>query len=552
VKMKRRLSLAAMGIMIALIFSLQRASLGQDTPTEPAPTPAPSPIITPVPVPVPTPPTTPTEPKEPTTPSAPVPTQPTQPSTPAPTQPTAPIPTTPVPTTQPGAPAPMPVEANQFQINYLQPVTQTYVSQILKKQPIIDGVIGNDEWSKCYTLQEGGISGTIYMNWDDNNVYIAAQTDKPAWLVVDLDCNGDGWLRGADNLEITVSPVNNAAKPAITTRLLDALSINDSPTWNDTAVSPSSINVAEKADGAGQVIEMAIPKGVAGLNPRENASMMFRADFLPADATPVPTKPYEPHKLLDVILVDTRTVTVPGITPILKLNDVNYIPGENLDATLKIASQLSDPIQIQSITWQGIGPASNLVNTLRQVNIPVIKPLKSITLKYHSQIPNNAILGYYQFETDGVLANGKTFSNTTSFSIVEPFNLSITTVPPSVAINSVGETQLKVDVNIFSAVPGYAQGDVELSVPTGWEVKGRSKKGFYIDREDVTRTSHFYVLVPNAMSTGDYDLKATISWHGKTWVAHHIVHVSGLSVSAGANTKPDTSTDTTKPATDNK
>lgn len=549
-KMKRRLILAAMGTMIALLFSLQRASLGQDTPTEPAPTPAPSPIITPVPVPLPTPPTTPTTPTAPSTPTTPPPTQPTTPApvTPPPTTPT-PAPETPAQTT---TPAPMPVQANQFQINYLQPVTQNYVSQILKKQPIIDGIIGNEEWSKCYTLQEGDVTGTIYLNWDDNNVYIAAQTDKPAWLVVDLDCNGDGWLRGADNLELTVPPMTAGSKPALTARILDALSINDSPTWNDTVVSPSSINMVEKTDGAGQVIEMAIPKGIAGLNPRENASMMFRADILPADATPVPTKPYEPHKLLDIILVDTRTVTVPGITPLLKLNDVNFIPGEKLDATLQIASQLSDPTQIQSVTWQGIGPASNLVNTLRQVNIPVIKPLKNITLKYHSQIPNNAILGYYQFETDGVLTNGKTFSNTISFAVVEPFNLSITTTPSSVAINSVGETQLKVDVNIYSAVPGYAQGEVELATPSGWDIKGRSKKGFYVDREDVTRTSHFYVLVPNAMPNGDYDLKATISWHGKTWVAHHIVHVSGLALPSGANTKPDSSAITSNPAPDNK
>jgi hypothetical protein len=437
------------------------------------------------------------------------------------------------PATTPAA-APAEINPANLTIDYQNPINIPYQKQILKKQPTLDGTLGDNEWDKFIKLSEGPITGTVYMNWDDNTLYVAASTDQPAWFLFDLDCNGDGWLHGADNLEIVVPPANAAGNPPLTARILDAASMKDSPVWNTTVIDPQTIKVVKKENGNGQIIEMAIPKGIAGLAPRANADMRCRADFLPAEAAPVATAPYIPHVLLDINLVNTLTVSAPGITPKLTLDDYKVIPGQILRANLELSSQLSKDTNISSVTWQGEGPASNLLNTLKVVNVPVLKPLKTIKLKYSSPLPETAIPGFYQFSANALLDNGNTVSGTLSFAVVEPFQIELVPDPESVSVSSVGATMLKANVSIYSAVPGGANGTVEIDAPTGWQVKGRSKKGFEVDHEDSTVKEPFYILIPNAAPSGDYILNAQISWHNKTWRTRRSIHVTGLSAAPAA------------------
>ena len=103
-------------------------------------------------------------------------------------------------------------------------------SQRLRRAVTLDGVADENEWEPFYSVTDGAIKGTFYCQWDDNFLYLAAKSDAPASLLFDIDAGGDGWLRGADNMEIVLGGLGEGGVPAVLVRLLDAANSKDTPT----------------------------------------------------------------------------------------------------------------------------------------------------------------------------------------------------------------------------------------------------------------------------------------------------------------------------------
>jgi len=421
-------------------------------------------------------------------------------------------------------------------INYRERPRYPYDPQRLKRRPVLDGKIADNEWDPLYTIGDTAAKGTVYVNWDDDYLYVAVRTDQPSWFVFDLDCNAYGWLRGADNLELTVAPPSTDGTPALTARILDAAGNKDAPIWNEKVVDTRSIQIVQKSSGGSYVTEMAIPKGIAGLALRAGSTLSCRGDLLTSSTPPALTAPYEPHLLLDINLVEARTIGTAGLTPRLTLEDSKLIPGQPLRATMELMNQSEGELRVRSVTWRGGAGADDLLRAEREPNVPPIPGLKTLKRKYSSAIPENAIPGFYQVTASAELENGKTVQSTTSFSIVDPYKLQI--VPEPDPVNVLGPTVVKLFVEIFSAVPGYARGDVEIEVPAGWEVKGKKRKDFYVGREDSSIRAPFYVTLPSNTPAGEYVVNATVYWKKLTWKTHYTVKVN-RSTPPEVTPKPD-------------
>ena len=74
-------------------------------------------------------------------------------------------------------------------INYRERPRYPYDPQRLKRRPILDGRIADNEWDPLYTITDTAAKGTVYVNWDDDFLYVGAKVDQPSWIVFDLDCN---------------------------------------------------------------------------------------------------------------------------------------------------------------------------------------------------------------------------------------------------------------------------------------------------------------------------------------------------------------------------
>jgi hypothetical protein len=436
----------------------------------------------------------------------------------------------------PVRPAEPVVRQTAANINFAQRPRYPYEPQRLRLRPVLDGVIGENEWTPLYTIDDQAVQGTVYVNWDDDFLYVAASTSQPAWLVFSLDSSADGWSRGADNLELTVAPLGSSGHPPVSARILDGATNRDGPVWNDKVVDTGAIPLVAKAVGSGQVIEMAIPKGTAGLSLRPNVALSCRADLLPENAAPAPVQPFAPRLLVDITLVEAKSVAAPGIAPRLRLEDDKLIAGQPLRATFEISNQTDTERRIRSITWQGEAAAEDLLKTVREVNLPPLRGLKTLRLNYSSTLPDAAIPGFYKFTATAQLDNGAVVSSTTTFSVLEPIGVQMLTEPDSLTI--VGPTPLRVSVDIFSAVPGRARGDVEIEVPVGWEVKGRRKKEFVVEREDASSRSTFFITVPSTTQAGEYIVHATVTWRGKTWKARRVVRISRVTETPAPSANP--------------
>lgn len=398
--------------------------------------------------------------------------------------------------------------------------------QRLKRTPLIDGVLGDGEWDPFYTITDGPVKGTVYCNWDDNFLYLATRTEGAANVLFDLDLNGDGWLRGADNVEILIGSAANGGTPAVSARLLDASNSKDTPVWNETAIDPKSIVVAEKLVNGTQILEIAIPKNTASLQPRVGQNFGVRAEFLPPGPITnfTSTAPFEPHLLLDATLAVARVTGVAGINPRLTLSDLKCIAGQKLFATLELTNQTDQTVPIRSVLWTGTGLSANAVNTLREVNVKPLAGLKKQKLTYQTVLPANLSVGSYLLTVTVELDGGKTIQSAAAFTVVEPIQVQMSSEPQPLVVS--GQTKLFVDVDVASAVPDHFRGDIELNVvPAGWEIDGANKRSLYIDREDAHRVARYTLKVPSTTTTGDYPVETIVTWRGQTWHARQVVKV---------------------------
>ncbi len=409
--------------------------------------------------------------------------------------------------------------------------------QRLKRTPLIDGVLGDGEWDPFYTITEGPIKGTVYCNWDDNFLYLATRTEGAANVLFDVDLNGDGWLRGADNIEILIGSVSNGGTPVVSARLLDASNSKDTPVWNDTAIDPKSIIVAQKLVNGTQILEIAIPKNTASLQPRVGLNFGLRAEFLPAGPVTAftATAPFEPHLLLEATLAVARVTGVAGINPKLTLSDLKCVAGQKLFATLELTNQTDQNVVIKSVLWTGTGLSANVVNTLREVNVKPIAGLKKQKLTYQTVLPENLSVGSYLLTVAVDLDGGKTIQSAAAFTVVDALQVQMSSEPQPVVVS--GQTKLAVDVEVTSAVPNHFRGEVELNVlPVGWLLDGNKKRSLFIDREDAKRVSRFPLKLPSTTAAGDYTVEATVSWHGQAWHTRTVVKV--IRTDAPAATPP--------------
>lgn len=430
----------------------------------------------------------------------------------------------------------------------------------------LNGILNEGKYDPFYTLADGPVKGTIYCNWDENYLYLAARTDSPASLVFDIDASNDGWLRGADNLEVVVSSVDSSGgAPAITARLLDASNSRETPIWRDLTTDAASIKTAGSLDAAGQVVEVAIPRSM-GLTLRAGATIGLRGEFLtPGQASAyMPTPPFEPHLLLDATLVETRSANAPvlpvaapislpavpapappavsspvqtpmppaatptqivGLLPRLTLSDNKCVPGQKLFATLELINQTDARVTLKALTWAGQGGAANAVNTMRDISIPVIGPLKRLKLNYKTTLAADLQPGAYTLTATGELENGKQIQSSASFQVVEPLYPQISILPDPVTV--VGPTSFAVSVDVVNANPGQMNCEIELlNLPATWEVEGNRKKlPLTIDKEDGRGARQFVVRLPMGTMPGDYPIDATVTWHQRTWKLHTVAHV---------------------------
>lgn len=422
-------------------------------------------------------------------------------------------------------PAPVQPPLIASRVNFRERPKYPIDSQRLRKTVTIDGVLSDNEWDPFYTITDGAIRGTVYCNWDDDYLYLAVRSESPCSMVFNVDASGDGWLRGADNLEVVIENTISSTAPLVTVRLLDAANSKDTPVWNEKAYDPKKILVASKISNGTQVVEMAIPKDMGSLVLHDGVTIGLRADLFPPSGTPfAPTQPFEPHLLLDANLVATRNQAAGGINPTLLLSDDKCVAGQELVGTLRLLNQTDQPVNVKSVQWEGTGNSVNVLNSLREVAVPSVPAMKTRDLKYKTLLPKNVSPGTYTIQVRAELENGKQVFATRTFTVVEPLQVRLTGEPEPVAI--VGNTKYNLLLDIYTAVPVHTKTEAEITkFPAGWILDDKRQRGVEIDGEDKHKIAKFRVRIPSTTAGGAYSFEMKVTYGDRTWVVSHTVRV---------------------------
>lgn len=418
-----------------------------------------------------------------------------------------------------------PIVQPPIAINFRERPKVMVDSKRLKKTISVDGVIADNKWDTFYNTTAGAVKGAILCNWDDDYLYLGVRADGQSNVVFDIDAGADGWLKGADNLEIVVEQLPNATVPKVSVHLLDATSNKDTPVWNDTAYDPKKILVSVKLVNNVQYIELAIPKEMGSMLLRDGVTMGIRGELFPLSTLPfTPTQPYEPHLLLEATLVSSHIISAPGINPTLSITDDKCAAGQELSATLRLLNQTDQPVPIKSVKWEGIGNSVNVLNSVREVAVPGLPPTKARDLKYKTRLPEKLSPGTYTIAVTVDLENGKQVYSTRTFTVVEPLQVRIFGDPDPVAI--IGTTKYDAVLDITSAVPSYLKAEAEIMVmPSGWTLEGKKRRGVEVIGEDRRKLFRFRFKLPSTTAAGNYPIEAMLTYKERTWTVRYVARV---------------------------
>lgn len=403
--------------------------------------------------------------------------------------------------------------------------------QCLYRTIMVDGKLQNGEWDPFYTKDDGAIRGSVYCHWDENYLYLAVHTDRPATVIFDVDMNGDGWLHGDDNLEVVVGSQINGI-PSRSVRILDGLHNRDEPSWIEKTIDPADLPIVRTTRKRSEVIEIAIPKNLTQVKFKAGGKIGLRAEFLPLMPASeyVPTRPYEPHFLLDANLVETRIESFEGLTPNLKMSEKSYSPGEKLFATLEIINQNGVEAPVRSVLWSGSDGATDLLNTTREVSLHSIPARGRIHTTYNSLLPMSQATGSYSLHAIVEMGDGRMLKATRAFSIVEPASIKVAAEHQPYTLDSKNPISLLVDV--YSSVPDHLSGTVVLTqYPDSWFLEGSRKRKVRVQGKYAHGFVQYQMRVPSNTAVGDYSVEVLLTWNERVWKARGIVHIEATTLS---------------------
>jgi hypothetical protein len=166
---------------------------------------------------------------------------------------------------------------------------------IAKRTPVLDGCIAPDEWSVYRTFRDPEFVGTLYMNWDEDALYLAIEADRWAVLEAKLDCKQDGFTWSNDNVTVTLTPQATDPIGPVEQWKVEVTVWDESvrgmvayPFHNKRLYAPGKVRYAAGRQDGRMVLEVAVSRNArVGLEPRAGYAFDFACGLKPVGS---PTK----------------------------------------------------------------------------------------------------------------------------------------------------------------------------------------------------------------------------------------------------------------------
>jgi hypothetical protein len=341
--------------------------------------------------------------------------------------------------------------------------------------PKLDGELSDEEWDPLVSSET--LKG--FFQWEPGLIHFAATVPAGQDLLLSLDMRANGWLVGADNIEVRVSPGESA--PRVMVRMVDATNVAG-PTWVDlTGMGQAAVAVA-KASDLGTTYEVTLSDANLGLFPTsEGKGLSLRLDAVPGDSAPLAA--YIPRVLSPVSLTYRRAAAVP---PDLKWGVEGagnmVMPGNAI--RIRYTFNGSDKLGMKKIALRSEGPVKDST-TQTSVPFPIFDNKGRAFVDYETAIRPDAATGWRISRGELEAGDGLTALLQSSYRIAPMVDLEL--VRPEIK-SQARDQRVKVAYHLKSNSPRRVSGAVTVTLPTGFHMVSNQGKDFAIfNARGVTR-----------------------------------------------------------------
>jgi hypothetical protein len=356
--------------------------------------------------------------------------------------------------------------------------------------PKLDGVIEEEEWDPFASATDH----RAYVQWEPGQLHVAGAVPIGHDLVVSIDTNNDGWLRGNDNVEVRASLRGETV--AITARRLDNTQKNG-PQWVPVPDIVLGTKVSAKAGESATVYEMSLADAGRGVLPFERERKFgLRYDVAPSDG--VEAAAFLPRALTEVTLGVWRSAGMPKNLRVgIQEAFPTVIPGET--TRLRVTFGGDNTLRLKRFALRSEGFAKN--DTLSSTQpFPTFDPKGRAFVDYDTKVANAASIGYRVMRGTVVAEDDLEGLVQASYRIAPLIDFVLRTN----RLKTSDQTRtVRLAYGVRSNSANRVLGGVTVGLPQGWRVLSADDRGYIINRKGFIADRHVDVEIP-AGATGTY------------------------------------------------
>lgn len=434
--------------------------------------------------------------------------------------------------------APVPINANVTQVAAGDGGGDgvLYEKMRIKRTVNLDPAAGlSGNWDPLYTVQDtSGGARTAYCNWDDEYLYLAIETVQPTTVRFDIDGRDDGWLRGADNIALQITPPTDGSTPTEPLRPViqrfDTAQNRDQPVWAASPIPADAVKVMTGRTPQGTyAVCIALPRTeTIGLDRKGGKDFGLRADAgsmlppLESDVTNITVKP-----MLRLTLADHVEASGNGLVVSLQVASREVTPNDTLKASLEVKNTTPATQRVGKMYLRGLAGSSGLVDsaTFTGADIP---PGKSIRREFRTNISPTAPFGALSLVGSVETTEGSTLGAYASFAKVEPYQVFLQVDQSPIPSGSIQGKPAKRDarVTVLSRANARETAKITLKLPDGWTLdKGELTREARLGYSGDVNGTLFRILVPAKADPGAYPINLTVEAAGRTYTATGTINV---------------------------
>lgn len=360
----------------------------------------------------------------------------------------------------------------------------------LARTPIIDGKIAGEEWDQLH--KEG--SFTSYFQWEPGRFHLAGKAPADQDIVFSLDLNGDGFLEGADNLEVRLH--QQAGKVTASVRRLDA---TKGVNWVDAEALQQTLQVAANVAEKEWSVECSLDDPAGWLGMKRSDKVGVRADAIPATSNA--NEGFSPRLMANLQLGFSRSAALPtSVFCSPDFGDSRQFTGEQMNVRLNFKGDVTADVKRLEIRNEF---------DYREWTTEISQPFPEFNGKgktsvdYMTPIMSGMRQGYSVLRVEVKSKDGTPGIFQTSWRVAPKVDFDVvkSIVPFSLVTHRVDFTYY-----IENNTPNRLDGIMVVESPKDWKVIGGNDKTFIIygGRKRIRRK--FELEIPGGI-TGVYPIK---------------------------------------------